>query len=344
MRRTVPACVVLALLAIAVAGSACAAPPAGITLDAKSQAAGRIRTAPLQAAEGAQRVAAYGVVLDPGPLIRLAADIAAARGRLAVAAAKLALARGQAARASELYRDGHNVSEAHYQDALARLRVAEADESEARAQAREVAARARSDWGARLAAAAADGAAPLPQIEGGSLRLVEASVALGASLPGAPAAPVAVLPDGAHVRLRVVGQAPRAAAAIAGPGVYCVMPADAAAPIGTPLALQLRASRRQAGVLVPASAVVWHDGRALVYMQRGAASFTAVAIATPAAARGGYFVPLGEASQLRPGRRVVIAGAELLYSASRSALAPAAASAPGHLDRGVGEGAARGAR
>ena len=344
MRRTVPTRVVLALAAIAVTGSACAAPSTGITLDAKSMAAGRIHTAPLQAAEAARRVAAYGVVLDPGPLLRVAADIAAARSRVAVAAAQLVPARAQALRASRLYRDGHNVSQAHYQDALARLRVAEAGASEARAQARAITARARSDWGARLAAAAAGDSAPLPQLERGSLRLVEASVALGASLPAALEPPVAVLPDGAHVRLRVVGPAPRAAASIAGPGVYCVMPAEAAAPIGTPLALQLQASRRQPGVLVPASAVVWHGGRALVYVQRGASSFTPVAIAMPAGARGGYFVPRRAAPELRPGRRIVVDGAELLYSASRSAPPPAAAAAPGHAAGGVGRGAARGAR
>ncbi len=324
MRRTVLACAFPALAAIVFAGSACAASPGAIRLDAKAVAAGRIRTVPLQALERAPRVEAYGVVLDPGPLIRLAADIAAARSRLAVAGARLALARSEAARASALYRSGRNISEARYQDARARLRVAEAAQSEARARRLEVVARGRADWGARLAAAAADGAAPLPQLERGSLRLVEASVALGASLPAALAPPVARLPDGTQARVRVVGPAPRAAASISGPGVYGVMPAEAAAPIGTPLTLQLRGLHSQAGVLVPAAAVVWHGGRARVYLQRGAASFAAVAIPAPVRARGGYFVPQDAARGLRPGGRIVVGGAELLYSASRSAR-PAAA-------------------
>ena len=63
MRRTVLACAFPALAAIVFAGSACAASPGAIRLDAKAVAAGRIRTVPLQALERAPRVEAYGVVL-----------------------------------------------------------------------------------------------------------------------------------------------------------------------------------------------------------------------------------------------------------------------------------------
>ncbi len=322
----------LACAAAACAGNACAAPPATLRLDAASLAAGGVRTAALRAVARSPRVAAYGVVLDPGPLIRLAAAIAAARSRLAEARAQTALAASQARRATGLYRAQHNVSRADYEAARSRLQVAEAAEAGARARLAEVQAGARSRWGARLAGAAAGGGAPLPQLEQGRWQLVEASVALGGSLPRPLAPPLARLPDGTRARLRVIGRAPRAAAGIAGPGVYCLLAAPTAASIGTPLSVSLRASRALPGVLVPASAVVWHDGRALVYLQRGASTYAPVAIPTSTPVGAGYFVAARDAPDLRAGQRLVVRGAALLYSASRSAHPAGAASAPADDD------------
>jgi hypothetical protein len=320
-------CFALAMAAVAAASTAGAQQLATVILDTKVLAAGGIRTAALQRVERAPRRTAYGIVLDPGPLITLSAQIAAARSKLAAAQAATALARSEAARAADLYRAQNNISEAAFQAAQSRLQVAEADQVGAQAQLGELKARVRIDWGAALAAAAASGAAPLPQLESGAQQLVEVSLPLGQSLPGLTSAPTASAPDGKRVALRLVSRAPRAAAGVAGPSLYYRMAAQDSAPIGTPLTVALSGSGVVPGILVPPSAVVWHDGQAVAYRQTGPDSFAAVAVPTSSRIGEGYFVPAGDGAALRPGQRIVVAGAALVYSASQSP--PPAAKAKG---------------
>ncbi len=327
MCRKLLKCFALAMAAAATAGTAGAQQLATVTLDAKAVSAGGIRTVALQQVERAPQTTAYGIVLDPGPLITLSEQIAAGRSKLAAARATAALARSQAARAADLYRAQHNISQASLQTAQSRLQVARADQVTAQAQLAGINARARTDWGSTLAVAAASAAAPLPQLESGAQLLVEVSLPLGRSLPVLPRDPAATTPDGKHVTLRIVGRAPRAAAGVAGPSLYCLMAAQDSAPIGTPLAVALRQPGVVAGVLVPPSAVVWHDGQALVFQQTGADSFAPVAVPTSLRIGEGYFVPAGDGAALHAGQRIVVAGAALVYSASQSP--PPAAKAKG---------------
>ena len=318
MYRTFFKCAALAIAAAAAAGTAAAGQLATVTLDAKAVAAGGIRTAALQRVKRAPRIAAYGIVLDPGPLITLSAQIAGARSKLAAAHATTALARSEAARAADLYQSQHNISQAAFQAARSRLQVAEADQANAQAQLTGLDARARTDWGARLAAAAGSGAAPLPQLGSGTQQLIEVSLPLGQSLPALSTDPAASTPDGEDVALRLVDRAPRAAAGVAGPSLYYLMSAQDSAPIGTPLTVALSGSGAVAGVLVPPSAVVWHDGTALVYRQTGSASFESVAVPTSSRTGQGYFVAEGDGTALQAGQRIVVTGAALLFSASES--------------------------
>jgi len=68
----------------------------------------------------------------------------------------------------------------------------------------------------------------------------------------------------------------------------------------------------QAGVLVPASALVMGDGENWVYLQNGADHFVRAPITTDKPAGDDYFVP-GSAG-IAPGRKVVTTGAGLLLS------------------------------
>ena len=318
MYRKLFKCLALAMAAAAGAGTAGAQQLATVTIDAKAVSAGGIRTVALQQVERAPQTTAYGIVLDPGPLITLSAQIAAARSKLAAAQATATLARSEAARAADLYRSQHNISQASLETAQSHLLVAEADQASAQAQLAELKAHARTDWGSTLSAAAASAVAPLPQLESGAQLLVEVSLPLGRSLPVLPSDSAATTPDGRQVALRLVGRAPRAAAGVAGPSLYCLMAAQDSAPIGTPLAVALSQPGVVAGVLVPPSAVVWRDGQALVFQQTGADSFAPVAVPTSSRTGQGYFVPAGDGAALHAGQRIVVAGAALVFSASES--------------------------
>lgn len=318
MRKRTVACVVFAAVAaLAVVRAVEAAGPGSVTLDPKAIAAGEIRTAPVQHLDHAPPIAAYGIVLDPGPLAKLSAELAAGRSKVAAERARVTLARSEASRAATLYHAQHNISQAALQTAQSRLQVAEADQATAEAQLAELKARIRADWGSKLATAVASSAAPLPQLDSGAESLVEVSLPLGQALATPPAMASAAAPDGTQIALRLIGRAPRAAEGVAGQSLFYLMDTQTSAPIGTPLAVALNVAEK-AGLLVPRSAVVWHNGRALAYRETTPGSFAPIPILTSFSTDHGYFVPQDVSAALHPGDRIVVNGAGLLFSASQS--------------------------
>ncbi|MDA8348014.1 MAG: hypothetical protein M0038_04290 [Pseudomonadota bacterium] len=298
------------------ANVALAAGLAPVTLDAKAISAGQIRVARLMRLTASPQISAYGFVLDPGPLVTLAADVVAARSAAAAASARAALARNEARRAVHLYRAQHNISQAALQRAQSTLAVAEAARATAVAQLAQWRTRMLADWGSKLFAAALSGSAPLPRLEKGAAQLVEVSLPLGQGLANPPAEASATTPSGGGVQLRFVSRAPRAAAGVAGESFFYLMASRASAAIGTPLSVEFSASTGKSGVLVPRSAVVWHQGELFSFREITPDSFAPVPIPGAFVTKKGYFVPEGAGTLLHPGDRVVIDGAALLYSAA----------------------------
>jgi hypothetical protein len=319
---------VVAVAALAFGRAAPAAELAPITVAPKAISAGEIRTAPVQRLDHAPPITGYGVVLDPGPLATLSAQLAAARSKVVAGRARAALARSEAKRATDLYGAQHNISQAALQTAQSRLQVAEADQATATAQLTELQAHIRADWGAKLATAAAAATAPLPQLENGAERLVEVSLPLGQALPAPPMDATATTPDGKQVALQFVSRAPRAAAGVAGQSLFYLMASQSSAPIGTPLTVALNVTTAKAGILVPRSAVVWRNGQALAYRETSPGSFMPVPVRTSFNTDKGYFMPQDGNAALHPGDRIVIDGVALLFSASRSPPPAAKAAKP----------------
>ncbi len=315
----------VAALAVALgANVAVAGGLAPVTLGAKAISAGQIRVAAMKCLKASPRISAYGLVLDPGPLVTLAADVVAARSAAAAASARAALARSEAHRAVHLYRAQHNISEAALQRAQSTLAVAEADRATAAVHLTQLRTKMLAQWGTKLSAAALSGSEPLPRLENGAEALVEVSLPLGQGLSSPPAEASATTPSGKAVRLRLVSRAPRAAAGVAGESFFYLMASRASAPIDTPLSVALSASSGKPGVLVPRSAVVWHHGELFAFRESAPDSFVPVPIPGAFASEEGYFVPEGAGTLLHPGDRVVIEGAALLYSAATQSRALAA--------------------
>lgn len=317
---------IAAVAALVLARVAAAAALGPVVLDARSLSAGQIRTARLKPVKSASRITAYGLVLDPGPLVTLASQVIAARGAAAAARATAALSGSEARRAAGLYRAGHNISQAALQSAQSGLEVAEAEKATAAAKLVQLRTRMLAQWGPKLSAAALAARAPLPGLEEGTTVLVELSLPLGQELKNPPPIASATTPDGETIRLRLISRAPRTAAGVAGQSLFYLMPAHSSAPIGTPLNAALETSAKEAGVLVPRSAVVWHEGAPLAFRETASGSFTPVWIRRSFISGDGYFVPEGSGTLLHPGDRVVTDGAALLYSAATQS-APAAQAA-----------------
>jgi multidrug efflux pump subunit AcrA (membrane-fusion protein) len=86
----------------------------------------------------------------------------------------------------------------------------------------------------------------------------------------------------------------------ASPGMLPGVSADAQVPVGPGVS----------GVVVPASAVVWWQGRAWAYVERKTGTFSRSEVATDVPVPGGWFVSGGVAA----GQRLVVRGAQMLLS------------------------------
>lgn len=312
MSKRVIQCLAAAMAAAFWVPMALAAGLAPIKLGPQALSAGQIRTARLRRLESAPQLSAYGIVLNPGPLATRASQVITAR-------AQATLARSEVRRAAVLYRAHHNISQAALQSAQTGLETAAATLMQLKT-------RMLAHWGPKLSAAALSGSAPVRGLETGAAALVEVSLPLGQELERPPANALATTPDGEKIWLRFVSPAPRTAAGVAGESLFYLMPAEISMPIGTPLTVALASRAREAGVLVPRSAVVWDHGELLVFRETTPGSFLPVPIRSSFISGDGYFVPESPGTLLHPGDRIVTGGAALLYSAAAQA-APAAKAA-----------------
>lgn len=323
-----------AVVAIVMAPTALAVGLRPVRLGGQALSAGEIRTTSLQRLESRRDVTAYGIVRGPERLVALVSEVVAARSVLAAARARAVLAREEASRAVRLYRARRNISEAALQRAQSALAVAQSAQVSAAATLGQFKSRLLAQWGPQLSRSASVASAPVSALESGKDVLVEVSLPFGRTVRNPPAVASATTPSGDNVRLHFISRAPRIAAGVAGESLFYVMPARASAPIGMPLAVRLKTSAPAAGVRVPRCAVVWYRGDVFVFRETAPGLFAPVPIRGFFPSAGGYFVPQDRDNPLRPGERIVVRGAALLYSAAaqsspRSTAEPARTAADG---------------
>jgi hypothetical protein len=243
-------------------------------------------------------VEAYGRVLDPA----LAGEAVANRE---AALAAFETAQRELARVEGLARDAENAS---------------AREVEA---ARAAEARARADLEmahARVAATLGTALEGVPDLSSLARKLGRREAALiRIDVPGGGIRPrpqegahLVAYPDrGGELASRFLGPAPDTDPNLPGWGFLFLVGEDPP-PVGTPVRGRLRAAGEpQAGVRVPAAALVRHAGRLFVFVERGAGAFERRAVVAGALPDGGWFVSEG----LGEGERVVASGAQALLSA-----------------------------
>jgi len=271
------------------------APPPPVTLSAAEQARLGVQTQALTAAPAPQGLASTARVLDPGPLIQLDADLAAA-------SASLAASRAEASRTRRLYTE----------DRTASARALEMAEAQAQADLQRVSGAQRRlllEWG--------EGVARLPQRRRAALLNDLAHVRselVRIELP--PEAPVP--PAGAVVRLRsaaatmqakVLGMLPVADPRLQTRGVLAELSgSQAQLAVGQMLSAQLPAPASAAGVILPRSALLREGSQVWAYVQTGPATFVRREVTGFQPLTAGWFVSGGFA----PGERVVAAGAAAL--------------------------------
>lgn len=247
----------------------------------------------------APEVGAYGRVLDATPLIALVAELQTARAALAASEKELA-------RAKQLFAADNNAS----------AQSVEADEAAAaRDRAAVASARARliAGWGRRLAEADLD-TVLAALLKGRALARLDV-------LPGdTPAealttAKVGLLAGGALVDAEVLGPAPTADAQVQGASFLALLGAGAP-PVGAALRATLPGvGSAEAALIVPRSAIVYHQGSAWIFVLGEEDTFERRLVTLGRAVGDGLAVLSG----VDDGAQVAATGAQQLLSAELQA-------------------------
>jgi hypothetical protein len=280
-----------------------------ITLGAAAQRTDGIAIATLRNAPHRRQLRTYGSVLDAAPLTELHNRYDNARAQLDIAQAKLAATAAAAQRARKLYHDRQNISTAALQAAEAAYRVDRAGVAAAQSQLRTLAVTARQRWGAVLGAAIVDDRPLLQRLTAQQEFLVQVTLQPGASVAPPPREAAMQLADGARVKLRFVSWATRTDPRLQGMSLLFTAPAGTGLLPGMNVVALVAAGPAVAGVVVPATAVVWQDGRAWAYFRSGGDRFARRPVATAWRTAGGYVV-----EGISDGSEVVVAGAQMLLS------------------------------
>lgn len=286
---------------------ACAAP---LHLDAHDIAAAGIKTTVLIESLHAQELAAQGTVLDPAAIMQTASRLVTADANVAAARAEMVFASEQAAQNRKLYIQGHNISRSQLQQSIATADSAAAALSATKAKLAAEISAAITQWGPVMTRAMQDNAPIMGNIANGAVTVIGVSLPPGSALSQLPATATANL-GGRTYDMALIGGIPGMLGGIPGEALLYSMPTQRNLPIGTYLNVGVPTGSEIKGVTVPASAIIWENGKSIAYRADAAGNFEPIDISTASPVHGGYFI----ASELIPGDHIVTQGAELLAAA-----------------------------
>ena len=281
-----------------------------ITLDKQAQENSGIRTVQLQTTANQAQVQAYGTVLDLQPLTDLSNSYTTTKAQLQTAQAKLNASRTAFERAQRLYQDQQNISAAQLQAAEANFRVDEANDASAEVQLQNLASSALQQWGTVLGRALVDRTPILLRLLQRQDVLVQVTLPPGETLATPPATAIARADNTIRVNIQYVSPASRTDARIQGISFYYTAGASSGLLPGMNVVVMLPSGRATNGWFIPASAVVWSQGKAWGYFRTGEQTFARREIATEVPAPDGGYIVKG----LLNSAEVVAQGAQLLLS------------------------------
>ena len=279
-----------------------------VVLTPASVNASGIAVTPLTAATQTAQAPGIATVLDPQPLLTLAAHLQAAHAGALAADAAARAADAQAKRSQVLYRQDENASLRDMQAAQATAAATRAQRMTARAEELAAHSSARAQWGPVLARLITRGPQALRDYVDGHASLLEVVLPNGTRAPTGSSIQVWST-DGQPSTATLLGPSPRADAVVQGPTFFYRTTAA-----GLRSGQRLRAtvpleSAVRHGVNVPTAAVVWYAGLPWVYIETAAGQFQRRPLDQVRDAQG-WFQTRG----FRAGEKVVVRGGELLLS------------------------------
>ena len=282
-----------------------------VVLEPGTAAQNGMRVETLETVDYRPQMNAYGIVLDPRPLIDLRIRIAAAKGQLAGARAAESTSRHESERLDHLFRKGGNVSKKAEEAGKAVWKADAGRLEAARETLKRLRERARIGWGGVLGGWASEsGQKSLSGLTGGDEALLLVTFPPGeAARP--PPGRVQIQVDSANLKsqARLVSSAPRLDSAVQGATYFYSMPSRNVR-IGMRLAVGVPLTgKRLRGIIVPSAAIVWYEGKAWAYVEEASRHFRRTEVPVETRAANGWFV-----TGIGPNPRIVVQGAQLLLS------------------------------
>ena len=283
---------------------------ATIHIDSHDVATAGIKTTGLAESLHAQELAAQGTVLDPAAIMQTQSRLLTVDANVAAARAEMIFATEQAAQNRQLYTGGRNISRSVLQQSIATADSATAALNVAQAKQAAEKTVAITQWGPVMTRAMQDNTPIMSNIANGAVAVIGVSLPPGSALsqlPGTATANIA----GRTYDMALIGGIPGMLGGIPGEALLYSMPTQRNLPIGMYLNVGVPTGSEVKGVTVPASAIIWENGKPVAYRADANGNFEPIDISTVSPVHGGYFI----ANELIPGDHIVTQGAELLAAA-----------------------------
>jgi len=276
-----------------------------ISLDAATQNRLGLASATLEATTTRAQAALPGVVLTVQELATARTGYVAAEAQLQKARLQAGLASKEYARLKTLSGD---IAERRLQEAEATMQSADADVAAAEQQLHLHTSATRQEWGPVAAGWVAQNSPQLQRLLNGDDTLIQMTVPADAAF-AAPKSVTLELSGSTRRSAKLVSPFPRLDPRIQGPS-YLYLASGVRLPPGLMLLARLPVGGTLQGVVIPAAAVVWSEGKAWVYTQVSPERFTRSVVATDVPVGNGYFTAQGFAA----GDKIVTVGAQALLS------------------------------
>ncbi len=284
-----------------------------ITLDPATQARLGLNTAALVPTKSRGQQTLPAVVVSSAELATARSNYLAAQGQLQKARVDADVANKEYARLKGLYAEDQNISQKSLEAAQG---VAEADQTDVATAQQQVELQkslVAQQWGETVANWVQQNSPTFQRVMAQQDALVQITVPADTPLAAPKTVEIENL-DGTKTEARLVSPFPRVDPRLQGRSFLYVMSPRAPIAPDTSLLADVSVGQEVKGVIVPASAVVWSEGKAWAYQQTGASQFTRRPVSTDLPIANGYFVSNFASVGSTAGAKVVTTGAQALLS------------------------------
>jgi hypothetical protein len=280
-----------------------------LTVDEQAQKRIGIEVGVLAGSSNRPQADVPATVLSPQDLAAFRNGYVSAQSQIEKNRVDIEVARKQYTRAKSLFDSDQNISAKTLESAEGNLRALETEQHAAEQQLKLQGSMAEQQWGGVVAKWAMDESPELYSVLGMREVLIQVTFPFDQNY-AAPNTILVEVPGRTRAQASLISAFPRVDPRIQGRSYLYSAPAQPDFTPGVNLVSHLTVGNSTRGVVVPASAVVWSEGKAWAYLQTAARQFSRREVPTDSPVDAGYFVRTGFSAE----SKVVTRGAQSLLS------------------------------